>query len=150
MDKDITIKGNGYTINAANLAKIFDIYKANVVLEGVTLINGKSNDGGAIIVSNSITSLTLRDSIVKDSSSNQGGAIHVMSGTLTVENTTFVNNTAKSGGAIYHNAGSSTLTVKDSLFEDNKATSTGTAGGAGAIQMAAGKLVVDNSDFNNS
>ena len=150
VDKNITIKGNGHTINAANLAKIFDIWKANVILEGVTLVNGKSNDGGAIVVSNSITSLLLKDSVIKDSSSNQGGAIHIMSGTVTVENTTFANNTAKSGGAIYHNAGSSTLTIGDSTFEDNKATSAGTAGGAGAIHMNAGKLVVDNTDFNDN
>ncbi len=150
VDKDITIKGNGHIINALKLAKIFDVYKANVVLEGVTLANGKSNNGGAIIVSNSITSLLLKDSVIKDSSSNQGGAIHVMGGTLTVENTTFTNNSANCGGAIYHNAHSSTLNVKDSSFEANKATSTGTAGGAGAIHMNSGKLNVENTDFNDN
>jgi len=150
VSKNITINGMGHVISGENAAKIFDVWKADVVISNVTLANGRSNNGGAIIVSNGITSLLLKDSVIKDSSSNQGGAIHVMSGALTVENTTFINNSAKSGGAIYHNAGSSTLNVKNSTFEANEATSSGTAGGGGAIHMNAGQLNVENTDFNDN
>ena len=46
--KNITVDGNGYTIDANNASGIFNINATNVVLNNITFVNGKSMDGGAV------------------------------------------------------------------------------------------------------
>ena len=69
---NLTIEGNGFTINGANALRIFKIYNGDVVIKNLNFINGYSID--------------------------YGGAIY---GPATVINCTFVNNTANFGGALY-------------------------------------------------
>ena len=148
VEKDITIEGNGYTISGNNSNKIFDIYKHNVVLNNVTLVNGNSNLGGALQVSGS-ANLTMTNSVIKDCvATGEGGAIQVMSGSVTVEGTSFINNTAPSGSAVYYNT-ASTLTVDDCDFISNKVTGTSTGSG-GAITMVSGNLDVTDSTFSDN
>ena len=72
-ENDIIIDGNGHTIDAKG-DKIFNLTGNNITIKNIKIVNGYSNDGGAI--------------------SN--------SGTLNITNTTFNNNMAENdGGAIY-------------------------------------------------
>ena len=57
INKTITIDGNGFTLNANNLSRVFNIVADNVVLKNIVFINGKNiaqsndlinNGGGAI------------------------------------------------------------------------------------------------------
>ena len=101
IDKPITINGNGYTINALQKARIFNITSDNVVLNNITFTNATtSGDGGAVY-------------FYKNSEGN-------------VTNCNFVNNSAKNGGAIYFNGDITNVTVHG-CFKGNNAERVGGA-----------------------
>ena len=152
VNKDITISGDGHSIDGAGLNGIFDVWKANVVLKDIVFVNGKGdiskeNCGGALTVTNPITNLTVINCTFKDCVANKGGAIDLMDSSVKVYNSTFINNTAYCGGALYLNSASTTTVIDGCDFVSNKATSTGTAGGGAAVQLQSGNLVVNASSF---
>ena len=54
INRPVTINGNGYTIDAKNLARIFQVTSRDVVLENITFINGyTTGSGGAVYFSQS-------------------------------------------------------------------------------------------------
>ena len=69
---NFVLNGNGFTIDANNQARIFNITANNVTLSNLVLINGNTEKGGAIYAN----------------------------GALTLNNVTFINNNASIGGAI--------------------------------------------------
>jgi predicted outer membrane repeat protein len=89
--ENLTINGNGTTINGANAFRVFDL--------------------GAVTVSMS----NLRIANANVSGVSFGGAIAMSDGTLTLTNVFFSNNRAISGGAIYEAQG--TLTVVNSKLQ---------------------------------
>ena len=123
IDKDIIINGNGYTIDANNVARIFNIAEGvSVTLANVILINGQATQGGAIL----------------------------NNGELLVSNANFTDNTAASwGGAIYNNGD---LTVTSSNFDSNDITNRGSSSVdyGGAAIFSNGDLVIDTSSFTNN
>ena len=93
-NKNITIEGNGHSIDGLNSARIFGITSSNVVLNNLTFVNGmSSSDGGAILSSE---------------------------GFISINNCNFTNNTAASGGAISSN---SDMNISNSEFRNNTITS---------------------------
>ena len=77
----VTIHGNGHTINAINVNRIFRVYvldedNNDVVFKDIVFVNGNSVGGF-------------------------GGAIYIGSGDCSAVNCTFINNTAENGGAMY-------------------------------------------------
>ena len=46
--KDITVEGNGYTIDGNGQSRIFNIVNATVTLKNINFINGNASSGGAI------------------------------------------------------------------------------------------------------
>ena len=118
----ITINGNGHTIDANKLGGIFNIATGTgtVTLTNVTLINGKSEYGGAIY----------------------------SSGNVIVKGANFINNTANDsrigyGGAIYSNDGVNV--VVDCNFDSNYACNYG-----GAICIDGGGFTVSGCSFVNN
>ncbi len=100
----ITISGNGSS-------RIFHNTYSGTVLSGLTL---RDADDSAIL---SPTTLTVRDSVIRNSSGTNGGAINATN-TLTLERTSIVGNTADSaGGGIYSRFGP--INVIDSAIHDN-------------------------------
>ena len=101
INRPLTIVGNGHTLNAAALARIFSIQANNVVIENVTFVNGKSDrHGGAIFWSGNKGNIS--DCIfVNNSADQQGAAINLDGDDSIVSGCTFVNNSAYSGGAVY-------------------------------------------------
>ncbi|WP_409199330.1 beta strand repeat-containing protein [Methanobrevibacter sp. DSM 116169] len=73
---NITILGNGYTIDGKNLVRIFTIESDNVTIKNLTLINGINENWG------------------------HGGAIYSNGDYLQLINMTFIGNVAISGGAL--------------------------------------------------
>ena len=126
---DITIEGNGYTINGDNRYRMF------------------YNDGGAL----TIKDLTMTkgyvegdvDGRLKNTTANPiGGAIVNWEGTLTISGSSFSDNLAEYyGGAIYNNG---ELGINDSSFSDNLADEDG-----GAISNG-GELSIVNSAFSDN
>ena len=89
---EITTNGN-VIIDANKKSRIFNIEgKGEVKLTGITFINGRDTDGGAIFISDA---------------------------KVTIDNCAFINNTAAEGGAIYWNGDDGTLT--NSYFTQNLA-----------------------------
>ena len=101
INRPLTIVGNGHTLNATGLARIFSIQASNVVIENITFVNGKTDrHGGAIFWSGNNANIS--DCIfVNNSADGQGAAINLDGDDSVVSNCIFVNNNAYSGGAVY-------------------------------------------------
>ena len=137
ISKNITVDGDGHTIDAKSASGIFNINAAGVVLNNINFVNAVSDNGvgGAIYSTDtlSINNCIFTDSIAPIYSESD----------LTVINSTFKGNVNDyNGGAIYS---SGSLTVKDSVFTGNVAN----YGSGGAI-YAAGDLTVANCNFDDN
>lgn len=112
IDKDITIIGDGYTIDGMQEARIFQIAnRANVIIENVTFINGKAQSEDYM-----------------GNNHDVGGAVTVKSNSnLTLINCRFTNNHADQngwGGAAFI-TGNSTLSIITCNFTDSDAQDAG-------------------------
>ena len=125
INKNIRIDGKGHTIDARDLGRIFSIGEGfTVTLTNATLINGKSDKGGAIYNDGS---LTLSDVKLSDNAADSYG------------------------GAVFNNGN---LVVSDSVFDSNDIVNRGSAsvdyGGAAIYNWKEGTLKVTNSNFTNN
>ena len=157
--KNLTINGNGFTIDAQGKSRILNIESGiNVVLNNITFINGYTEvnggaifaygnvditgsrfinntavDGGAIAtVGGIIMDVSFKDNHAED----EGGAVY-FKGSGVVENCIFTNNTADYGGAVYIFG---TGEVRDCVFINNTGFEF-----AGALMMIYG--TVSDSSF---
>ena len=151
---DLTISGQGDAIvDAQNNNRVLYVgTSGNVVIEGITFINGYTSDESGALFGNS-GNLTIINCILANSTSSKNGGAIYNAGNLIVSDSTFENNKAsQNGGAIFtQNAGigqTPTLAVTNSAFTNNGAGGTGNFGG-GAIfaQQAADGLSIENSNF---
>lgn len=129
INKDITIIGNGFTINANNDGRIFFLNSGfTLTLINITLANAHVSldggndvrqggaiytDGGNIIISNSRFS---NNSVDLDGK-GYGGAIYVSNGNLNITDSQFDNNKGRQGGAI--SLDDSTAWISNTLFSEN-------------------------------
>ena len=127
----VTIKGNGFVIDAKGQAGIFTITSDNVVIENLTLKNAHAGYGGA--VSFFRDGKVINCNFVNNSANSQGGAVYFFkNGELT--NCTFADNTARDGGAVFfedngkvincHFTGNNATTGSAIYFWDTITTST--------------------------
>ena len=122
INRDLTIYGNGFTLDGNKIARIFKVDE-NVTVEfhNINFINGKSHYGGAIWGGNSYNCTFTGNRAIKDEGvydSGDGGAIFQGN----AYNCTFTKNKADSnGGAI--NIGN----AYDCIFTQNKANEYGGA-----------------------
>lgn len=152
---DITINGNGHTIDGNNIAKMFRVTGGKVILNNIKFINGYGNNhlpnGGAIHV-DAGTLIINNCTFENNTAIGHGGVIGVeninyANSHIEVYNSKFINNTAlKDGGAIYSND----VLVVNSLFKQNKVSAdlnshTYDVALGGAIATVKG--VVRNSSF---
>jgi len=130
----VTIDGTGrsVTISGGGTVGLFTVNPGiTLTLTRLTLANGNSGSGGAIL---NFGTVTVTGSTFSGNAApgGSGGAIHSSGGTLTVTGSTFSGNSASYGGAIVNIGG--TLTVTSSTFSGN------TAGFGGAIYNFGGTL----------
>ncbi len=130
INKDLTINGNGHILSGNGQARIFNIDGHNVVLNNITFIKGKADDGGAINTTPQ-TSLSIDSCKFENNSAKNGGAIYLKSyKNVNIESSVFKNNTASvKGGAIYYygNYRSDTFCNITGTFTNNKASDDGGA-----------------------
>ena len=163
---EITIEGNGHTIEGDGKHRIFEVKGGELTLNSLRMTGGKAReDGGAIWID--------RDSVVNINSSQisgnaaqrNGGAIWInFDSQLNISDSAFSGNTAKrDGGAIYSNGAwlsnvewtprgvsiisgtrtvFSTMNIVNTVFSDNHAGSDG-----GAISNDHGRQVISGSAF---
>ncbi|MCE7698619.1 MAG: hypothetical protein K8E24_007210, partial [Methanobacterium paludis] len=119
---------------------IFTIEQGVIVtITNLTLENGTSNVGGAIV---NHGNLTVTDSTFNNNTATELGGAIANDGNLTVTCSTLNNNTAQAGGAIFNIGG--TLPVTSSTLNNN------TAQAGGAICNLGGTLPVTSSTLNNN
>lgn len=164
IDKSISINGNGAVLDGKTTSRIFKITEVydeenydetgtSVLLKNLSFINGKAENGGAIIVDYGC-SLNVSDCEFKNNKAigiqqdedgggrpdtGHGGAIY-SSGTITVKYSIFIqNNATEEGGAIFTDDDSEYSKVLNSNFTKNNAN----WGGA----IGATYLIVSSSNF---
>lgn len=140
---DVTISGPGssqLTINGNLASQIFEIFNPqNVVITGLTLTNGLTNNCGGAMYATSGSLITIDDVVFSNNQALKngmnefidGGAICIFDGgTLSISNSTFINNTAwRAGGAIavYY----ASVTLSNVVMDGNKAVGSSTIGSSG-------------------
>jgi hypothetical protein len=121
--EDLIIEGNGATIDAADLDRIFDVHPgATVTMYDLHLRNGNGNGGGGGITVISGSTLNLHNVTISSCQgpNGDGGAI-ASGGTLNMTNCTISGNTAA------HHAGAIVVESGTALFKS--CTITGNASG---------------------
>ena len=145
-NSNITINGNGYTIDCNN-KQFMNIQSENtLVLNNITLKNGHSDThGGAIKGSGHL--IIINSIFNNNTADTHGGAIFWESGNVQVTDSNFTNNAARyDGGAIYWEDWSGHKgQVTGSTFTKNVAEEDG-----GAIYWYGPKSTVTGSTFNNN
>lgn len=144
ISKSLTINGNGNTIDASGLVRIFQVTSDNVVFNNITFINGYSSDNGGAISATG-NRIIFNDCVFKNNKASQGGAIHTSGEIFRVDGCTFENNAAtitadvnyKGGGAIFIDGDKSN--ILNSIFTKNNAQT-----------ALAGAIVVHGNLFNVS
>lgn len=123
IQKSITIKGNGHTIDAGSQSRIFRLSASNIVLENIIFKNGKCNSGGAIYATGA--DCTIQSCTFKNCSANNGGAICAReANNIHIANSIFDgNNAQETGGAIW--IASNNANIENNEFESNVANKGG-------------------------
>jgi len=148
-DQDLTVNGNGHTIDGGGTVKILDSDgPANLTINDLTVVNGtdtNDSDGGGI---EGEATVTVNRSTFRDNHADQdeGGAVDADN--IRVTDTTFEGNTASDqGGALKSEEdgpGTGTIDVDPSVFTGNHAGSDG-----GAIDSDEA-LTITNSTFSEN
>ncbi len=171
--KSITIKSSvKATLDGKKSSEIFHLYGKNIVLNGLNLINSKSElssavdglyegsgnakhsilncnfennvgvYGGSCIFMAESVQFDVSSCTFKNNKADDGAAIHSYSKNAVVKKCTFIGNNAKFGGAIYSSAPG--LSVANSIFKNNKADE------GGCIFSEKGVSIKDSTFNNNS
>uniref|UniRef100_UPI00388D5DD4 right-handed parallel beta-helix repeat-containing protein n=1 Tax=Methanobrevibacter sp. TaxID=66852 RepID=UPI00388D5DD4 len=144
INRPLTIVGNGHTLNATGLARIFSIQANNVVIENITFVNGNADrHGGAISWRGNNGNLS--DCIfVNNSAGYDGGAVDWNGDNAIVSGCIFVNNSAsQNGGAV--DLGSDNGIVSGCSFVNNSARDGGAVTFVGYKGIVSGCSFVNNS-----
>ncbi|WP_298521338.1 Ig-like domain repeat protein [uncultured Methanobrevibacter sp.] len=151
IDKNITVDGNGFTVNASNAASIFEIgAHSSVVLQNINFVNANGNTYGAIKVDSTSTVEIINCNFINNNATS-GAAIYLLdsssaSSTLKITGSNFINNTASFGGAIYLNESAShSSTIENSKFINCTSTVSG-----GACYISADRVTFKKATFENN
>lgn len=149
---NLTIDGNGKTIDGANKSRIFIITGNNITLKNIIFKNGYShknydnplNESGAVFRVNHGVKLTVEDcQFINNNSENKGGVIYTSGSELNITNSILKNNVSKIQGGVIYNKGS-ILNINNSDFADNSSKD------GGVIYNNKGNLTIYNSTLLNN
>ncbi len=147
---DITIRGNGKTIDGGGSYRIFNVTSGHLKIDNITLTNGSAGqgsggDGGAISVAFG-AQLTATNCNFNNNTGQNGGAIHVV-GRLTISNCSILNNTAtraSGGGGIFVAFGGRAF-IRHVTIYGNTLSESNAKGTALAVDHATAWVVLENS-----
>ncbi|WP_296862340.1 Ig-like domain repeat protein, partial [uncultured Methanobrevibacter sp.] len=105
INKQLTINGNGFTIDAKGKSRIFKVTAGSINIINVTLKNGKADEGGAIYFENAISNSNINATYISNTANTNGGANFFNKDVLNSNITgTYISNTATMyGGANFFN-----------------------------------------------
>ena len=112
INRDVTIYGNGYTIDGNDESRIFYIKGGNVVFYNITFINGNSGNGGAIYGNCKAINCSF-----KENHASNGGALYYGSAV----DCTFFGNSAYYGGALCYGSAVNCSFVGNSVISEGGA-----------------------------
>ena len=141
----ITVEGGGHSISGDDRFRIFDVGGGRLTLNNITLQQGSSELGGAILLRNG-AKLSLLDTTLRQNRASRGGAIAMSSGNdqLSVRRSSLEVNIADDyGGAIYIEGGSAA--IDGGSFVNNRTEIAG-----GAIYSINGSAKIANSTFSHN
>ena len=135
INRPLTINGNGYTIDAKDVARIFKVESNDVVLKNIIFKNGNTSSHGGAVYFNSDGDVT-NCTFTGNQASQYGGAVYFEK-TGTTTNCTFTGNEATDGygGAVWMDSGN----VTNCNFAGNNAKYNG-----GAVFFYAGEITTCN------
>lgn len=142
INKNLTIDGNGSTIDAQGQARIFDVMATNVTFKNINFVNGRSYKGSAInleIDNNepiefNIINCTFTNNVATLTDTSVSGAVRIVAkdGNYNIINSAFSNNVAPSGssggGAVYIEVENANFNVNNCRFINNSGRKSGTIG----------------------
>ncbi len=103
INRQVTINGNGHTIDAQGKARVFDVQASDVTIKNLTIKNAHGYIGGAIYWDDEWGSV-VDCTFINNTATDYGGAIYWNENDGSISYCTFINNTAGVyGGAIYWN-----------------------------------------------
>ena len=147
---NLVIDGKGFTIDAKEMSRIFEIRANNITLKNINFINGKCTHAGSVYFNGNGIRFINCNFTDSESTSNPGGALYVVStGDVNFDDCSFISCTSYSdGGAVF-------LFTNDGLnynfnrcvFIDNYANNNR---GFDIYTRSYGTLNVNNSIFINS
>ncbi len=150
INKSIVIDGAGYTIDAQQSARIFNILakaaspKHTITLKNLNLVNGVADNGGAINVGRYNELNVDNCNITNNTANNRGGAIYspTAESNVNIIRSDFRNNRAisENGGALY----GFDYVINMSEFYNNSAKN------GGVIYRAGGNFNISNTNFINN
>ena len=140
IDRDnFVLNGNGHTIDGNNQSRIFAINANNVTLSNLILINGNTDDGGAVYTEGTVT---LNNVTFINNYANQGGAVAILFDyVLNINNSKFIDNRGNVGSSIY--VGNGKLNLYNTEF------TSGTPTQRSQIVFKEAEGHVDNATFAN-
>ena len=153
IDRTLTIDGNGHTLDAKNLKRIFYIepQATNTVLKNINFVNGYHSQSGSAIFWRADNGVLTDCTFTNNVANENGGAVYWGGNNGTATNNVFKNNKAgveklssyQSAGAIYWEGNDGN--VSNNQFSDNFALTNG-----GAITWKGTGGTLKNNVFTNN
>ena len=144
IDKDhFEIDGNGHTIDAQGLTRIFECTGKNIFIKNITLKNGFSEEKGGAIYNDGM--LTIMESTLKGNLASYGGAIYNHERELNITDSLFVANMSKWDGGAIKNGGE--LSITDSTLLKNASSRAGAIYNLGRLRISASKFAGNTAKF---
>ena len=154
--KQLTINGNGHTIDASNGARIFSVYGSNVVLKNITFTNAYNSNslgtGAGIFVSDNSGNFKVINSTFKNLVASGASALDIRSIKSEVIDCRFIDNVAFKQYAaaifLYGNNGK----IINTTFTHNVANTTSSQmyNDGGAIYIFGNYATIDGCNFTDN
>ncbi|MBN8868901.1 MAG: hypothetical protein J0H66_03360 [Solirubrobacterales bacterium] len=140
---DVTVNGNGATIDGGGATRVFDVDgSVTLTLNDLMVTGGSASYGAGVNMYGSGNLNVNRSTFEGNVASNFGGAIYLQSGGIvSVTNSTFAGNVGSQGGALY--AASATYNLTNVTATGNSSTSAF----GGAIFSSNSNLTIRNTIF---
>ena len=158
VDHLVNLKCDGFTINANNLGRIFNVTSTadKLNIYNANLINGNADIGGAIYNTGSV--YAYNTNFINNTAATMGGAVF-NNGTLTIQKCIVDNNDITKrtssdsedyGGAAIYNWYDSTLSIKNSTISNNLKNYKNGGYVVGAVTSLGKTIISQNSYFVNN
>ena len=122
---DITIEGNGSTVDGNNLRGVFQIHgsKGALTLRNTTVRGGNTTGSGGGVLNQSGRVTLINSHLISNTAQIGGGGLH-NSGQVLLQNSSVISNVSSGiGGGVFHQAG--VMRIENTTLAYNRATSLG-------------------------